>query len=103
MTSRHWKGIAKPGRAGDYIRHLRTDTFPHLATLPGFLGGSILQRAVANGTEFQIVTRWTSLDAIKAFAGEDVQVAVVPPVVQELLVSYEPDVVHYDIVENIET
>ena len=99
MISRHWKGIARPGRADDYVRHLASETIPQLKRLPGFVDISILRRDVGGGTEFQIVTRWASLDAIKAFAGEDVTVAVVPAHVRDLMVSYDPEVVHYDIVE----
>jgi heme-degrading monooxygenase HmoA len=97
MISRHWKGITKPGRAEDYVRHLRTETFPHLSTLPGFAGASILRRDVRDGTEFQIVTRWTSLASIEAFAGADVETAVVPEVVRDMMVRYDPRVVHYEI------
>jgi heme-degrading monooxygenase HmoA len=69
MISRHWKGVAKPGDAAAYIHLLKTETFPHLASIPGFVRASILSRAVEAGTEFQIVTVWESLDAIQAFAG----------------------------------
>ena len=99
MISRHWKGIARPGRADEYIRHLETETVPQLKRLPGFVDISILRRDAGAGTEFQIVTRWTSLDAIAAFAGHDVTVAVVPPNVRDLMISYDPEVVHYDIVD----
>jgi len=102
MVSRHWKGIAKPGKADEYVHHLETDTFPELAAIPGFIRASILQRAVEAGTEFQIVTVWKSLDAVKAFAGANAEVAVVPPVVQRLMVSYDSTVVHYDVAGTFE-
>src|SRR6187401_2088846 len=99
MISRHRKGIARPGRADEYIRHLGTETVPQLKRLPGFLGVAILRRDTGAGTEFQIITRWASLDAISAFAGPDVTVAVVPPNVRDLMISYDPEVVHYEIVD----
>jgi antibiotic biosynthesis monooxygenase (ABM) superfamily enzyme len=98
MISRHWKGVARPGRADDYVRHLESETVPQLKRLPGFVDISILRREVDAGTEFQIVTRWASLDAISAFAGQNVTVAVVPPNVRDLMISYDPEVVHYEIV-----
>ena len=61
MISRQWRGITKPGRAADYIRHLERETFPSLAKLPGFIGAAILKREVGEMTEFQIVTEWESL------------------------------------------
>ena len=99
MISRHWKGIARPGRADDYVRHLESETIPQLKRLAGYLGIEILRRDVDAGTEFQIVTRWASLDVITAFAGQDVTVAVVPPNVRDLMISYDPEVVHYEIVD----
>jgi heme-degrading monooxygenase HmoA len=99
VISRHWKGIAKPDQAEAYVRHLTTETFPRLATMAGFVRASILKRAVGRGTEFQIVTVWESIDAIRAFAGEDVEVAVVPEVAQEMMLEYDTSVTHYEVVE----
>jgi len=100
VISRHWKGVAKPGQAEVYIDHLKSDTFPKLASLPGFLSASILKRAVEAGTEFHSVTVWESLDAIRAFAGPHADVAVVPPTVQGLMASFDAHVVHYEVVES---
>jgi len=102
VIARQWKGIAKPGQAEAYLHHLKTDTFPKLSAIPGFIRASILSRSVQTGTEFQIVTIWDSLDAIRAFAGSNFDVAVVPPVVQELMASYDSQVAHYDLREQYE-
>ena len=84
------------------MHHLETDTLPKLAQIPGFVRASILKRALEAGTEFQIVTVWESLDAIRAFAGSNADSAVVPPLVQGLMVSYEAKVVHYEIADTFE-
>ena len=97
MISRHWKGLAKPGRAEEYLRHLQSETFPRLAAIAGFVEASVLRREVEGGTEFQVVTVWESLEAIEAFAGRDADVAVVPAAAQPTLVSYEERVHHYDV------
>jgi len=99
MISRHWKGVAKPGEADNYIRHLKTDTFPKLSEIDGFVSASILTRAADEGTEFLIVTEWESIEAIKAFAGEKEDVAVVPQVVQAMMIDYDRNVRHYEIEE----
>ena len=102
MISRHWNGIVKPGLADEYVRHLKTVTFPQLAAIPGFIRASILKRPVQAGIEFQIVTVWMSLDDIKAFAGANAEVAVVPPLVQQLLASYDSRAQHYEIADTFE-
>jgi len=99
MISRHWKGVAKPEEADRYIRHLQDDTFPKLAKIDGFIRVSILRRSTAEGTEFLIVTTWRSLEAIRQFAGESAQTAVVPPKVQAMMVDYDREVAHYEIVQ----
>jgi hypothetical protein len=102
QVSRHWKGITRPGQADAYIHHLRTETFPQLAAIPGFVRASILTRDSNAGTEFQVVTVWESLEAIQAFAGAGVTDAVVPPFVQGLMARYDRHAVHFEITGTFE-
>jgi heme-degrading monooxygenase HmoA len=99
MISRQWRGLARPSRAGEYIEHLRKETFPQLRGIEGFVDATILQRRVGPGVEFLVVTRWVSPDAIRKFAGENVVSAVVPAEVQAMMIEYDTTVRHYDIVE----
>ena len=98
MISRHWCGIAKAKEAEHYIEHLRNETFPRLASIDSFLGGTILKRTIGDGVEFRIMTTWRSLEAVKEFAGESLDVAVVPPEVEEMMIEYDEHVVHYEVV-----
>ena len=98
MISRHWTGVVKPGLAGAYVAHLEGETLPMLRRLSGFISASILRREIQDGTEFQIVTRWASLEAITAFAGPDPEAAVVPPAAEVLMVRFDRRVLHYEIV-----
>jgi heme-degrading monooxygenase HmoA len=97
MISRHWKGLAKPEFADRYVNHLKDETFPQLTSLSGFIRASILRRELAAGTEFHIITVWDSLSSIESFAGVDVETAVVPAVVQAMMIDYDRRVVHYEI------
>ena len=94
--SRHWRGLARADQADACIQHLRKETFPALQALPGFLESSILQRKLPQGVEFVVVTVWASLDAIKAFAGADIEAAVVPDAVQKMMVEFDPKARHYE-------
>ena len=98
MISRHWTGICRRDRADAYIHHLRSETFPVLTTIAGFVRASILKRDVEGGIEFQIITVWESLEAIKSFAGEDTEVAVVPLVAQTMMVEFDARALHYEVV-----
>ncbi len=99
MISRHWRGVAKREEADNYIHHLQSDTFPKLARIEGFIKASILRKPVGEGTEFLIVTTWQSMEAIHKFAGESATTAVVPPSVQAMMVEYDREATHYEIVE----
>lgn len=97
MISRHWTGLAKKEKANEYIEHLQNNTFKHIALIPGFIAAHILKRELDEGIEFLIVTEWSSLNAIKQFAGENLDSAVVPDAVKELLIRYDDKVKHYEI------
>lgn len=101
MISRHWRGLAKPTHAELYLEHLLRDTFPALRAIPGFVDASVLRRDLAEGVEFLVVTRWTSLETIEQFAGPDLELAVVPETVQEMMIRYDPSVRHYTIVNAV--
>jgi len=102
MISRHWKGIVKRDHAHRYVAHLQGDTFPQLASLSGFVRATILRREVTGGTEFQVVTVWSSLQEIEAFAGADIEKAVVPPVARAMMVEFDRKVVHYEVAGTFE-
>src|SRR5258705_11972342 len=82
MISRHWRGLAKPDRASDYEEHLRTETFPGLVRIAGFLGADIFKRPVESGVEFVVISRLASADAIAKFAGAAIEAAVIPAKIQ---------------------
>ena len=98
MISRHWRGLAKPEHADEYVQHLRSETFPQLARIPGFVSASILRRRdVQRGVEFLVVTTWESVEAIQQFAGRDPEIAVVPAKVDGMMLEYDRRVRHYEV------
>lgn len=101
MISRHWRGTTKQGQDQAYVDHLKADTFPKISAIPGFVSASILKRDGADGSEFEIVTVWQSRTAIEAFAGQDIEAAVVPEVAQAMLARFETRVQHFEIVHRV--
>ena len=99
MIARSWRGVARIGSAGDYIRHLRTEVFPELKRIPGHRGASVLRKDLEGGVEFLVLTYWESMDAIRKFAGDRPEVAVVPPEARALMREFDETVRHYDVVE----
>jgi heme-degrading monooxygenase HmoA len=99
MISRQWRGLAHPNRAQDYIEHLRTETFPALRKIPGFVDASVLSRPFGAGIEFLVVTRWGSMEALAKFAGSDPEAAVVPATAAAMMIEYDRRARHYEVVE----
>ena len=97
MIERHWKGIAAKGRANEYIAHLRNDTFEKIKKIKGFISASILKRDLSDGVEFLVITKWETLESIKQFAGDEIETAVVPTLVQDIMVRYDKSVRHYEV------
>jgi heme-degrading monooxygenase HmoA len=100
VISRQWRGLAKQESAEDYVQHLRSETFPALNALQGFISATICRRIASEGVEFLIVTQWESIEAIHDFAGSNAEVAVVPEKVRDMMIEYDHTVRHYDIVES---
>ena len=99
MISRQWRGLAKAASAEAYVEHLRSETFPAIQTIPGFVSASILRRVVPRGIEFLVVTRWASIESIREFAGADSEAAVVPQKARAMMIEYDHTVRHYEVVE----
>ena len=97
MISRHWIGIVKKDKAADYVAHLESTVMPNLVRNPEVVNAYFLKRDVKEGVEFLIVTEWKSVEAIKAFAGEDYDRAVVDPYAKSMMVTYDKKVRHYTI------
>ena len=79
MIVRTWMAYAKPGNARAYREHLTAFVLPELNKLDGFLGLELCQAERGDRMELLVISRWQSMDAIKAFAGPKPDRAVVEP------------------------
>lgn len=95
MISRLWRGWTTPENAPAYETLLRTRILPGIHRVAGYRGAYLLRREGEDGVEFVTLTLWESLDAVRAFAGEEYETAVVPPEARTLLVRFDPRSRHY--------
>lgn len=98
MIARLWHGWTAPENADAYEEFLRTKMFPSIHRVPGYLGADLLRRDDGQEIAFVTITRFESLDAVRAFAGENYERAVVEPEARALLSRFEDRSVHYEIV-----
>ena len=98
MIARIWHGWTAPENADAYEEFLRTKMFPSIQRVPGYLGADLLRRDDGQEIAFVTITRFESLDAVRAFAGENYERAVVAPEARALLSRFDDRSEHYEIV-----
>ena len=101
MISRIWHGWTDHDNAQAYEELLRTEIFTSIAarSIQGFRGIHLLRREVEVGVEFVTIMWFDSLDAVRDFAGEEYEAAVVPPAARQLLSRFDARSAHYEVVE----
>lgn len=99
MIARLWRGWTSPANADAYERLLREEIFQGIAgrSIPGYRGIELFRRPVEDGVEFVTLMRFDSLDAVRAFAGEAYETAVVPPSARALLQRFDARSAHYEV------
>ncbi|HEY6960375.1 MAG TPA: hypothetical protein VI408_00655 [Gaiellaceae bacterium] len=97
MIARIWQGWTRAEDADAYVAYIeRTGLRAYRAT-PGNRGAWMLRRVVGDRCEFVTLSFWESLDAIRAFAGDDVEQAVFYPEDDRFLVERDTMVTHFEI------
>jgi catechol 2,3-dioxygenase-like lactoylglutathione lyase family enzyme/heme-degrading monooxygenase HmoA len=99
LIARIWRGWTRTEDADDYVAYVQATGIPAYRATPGNRAAYILRRSDGDRTEFVTLTFWISLDAVKAFAGEDVEQAVFYPEDDRFLVDRETTVTHFDVFE----
>lgn len=97
MIARSWSGETSTERAGDYLHHLRSKVLPVLASIEGHRGAYVLEREIDGRSEIVVITLWEDLAAVKRFAGDAPDRAVVPEEVRTMLDRFDEEVKHYEV------
>jgi heme-degrading monooxygenase HmoA len=98
MISRMWHGRVPASKAKAYREFLNARAIPDYRSVKGNLSVHILERTEGDVTHFITLTFWEDMDSIKAFAGEDPQIAKYYDEDRDFLLEFEPTVVHYEVV-----
>jgi heme-degrading monooxygenase HmoA len=97
VIARIWRGWAPLGAADDYQRHYETEVGENLRAVSGFRGARLLRREDGREVMFTSITFFTSLDAIRGFAGDDYEVAVVEEAARRALSRWDERVSHHEV------
>src|SRR5262245_43779905 len=94
---RTWKAYATPEKVRAYREHLASGVLPELRKLQGFQGLDLCETPKGGRIKLLVISRWESIEAIKAFAGADPHRAVVEPGAKAMLAQYDEFVTNYEV------
>ena len=95
---RTWRGAVRTEDVERYLEHQASTGVRDYRRTPGNLGALVVRRDLCALCEVRTVSFWTSMDAVRAFAGGEPDRARFYPGDDELLVEKDLHVNHYDVV-----
>jgi len=102
MIARIWHGWAPHASAADYQRHYQSEVSGHLQAVSGFCGARLLRRDDGREVMFTSITYFVSMDAVRAFAGDDYEQAVVEDAARRALSRWDERVIHHEVVIDLQ-
>ena len=96
MILRLWRGWTTPENADRYEELIRTTIFPGILarSIAELEGLELFRRPLETEVEFMTLMRFTSWDAVKAFAGPNWEGSVVPPAARAVLARFDEKATH---------
>jgi hypothetical protein len=98
MIIRMWHGRVATSNSLTYREFLNRRAIPDYRSVPGNVSVLVLERADGDVTHFMTFTMWESYEAIRRFAGENIETAKYYPEDKDVLLELEPTVIHYEMV-----
>jgi heme-degrading monooxygenase HmoA len=102
MIARIWRGVVRRDDGDEYADYIRETGFNEYAHTSGNRGAWMLRRDRGDRTEFITFSLWDSVQAIREFAGEDIDAAVYYPEDERYLVERDATVSHYEVVDRVQ-
>ncbi|HEX7370121.1 MAG TPA: hypothetical protein VF284_07560 [Rhodanobacteraceae bacterium] len=101
MIMRIWRGITSKEQADAYLEHLQQTALPALKGCKGQHGAWVLRRVQGDQCEFQVLTLWSSMDALHAYAGGKPERAVYYDEDDKYLLDMEPIVRLFEVADTV--
>jgi len=101
MICRLWRGWATHQNADAYERIVREQVIPGIEAqrIPGFRSIDLVRRKRERDVEFMTLMWFDSLDAVRAFMGDDYEVAHVPAEARAVLADFDKRSAHYQVLD----
>lgn len=98
MIARIWHGAVAEDKAEAYRSYVKSTGITDLRATSGNLGAYLFWRVENSTVHFLLLSIWKDLEAIKAFAGPDIEKAKYYPRDTDYLIELEPAVIHYELI-----
>jgi heme-degrading monooxygenase HmoA len=102
VIARIWHGRTPIEKADAYSTFLNERAIPDYRSIRGNLAVYVLRRDEGKTTRFYTFTLWESLEAIRKFAGSEIEKAKYYPEDRGFLLEFEPNVTHRDVTGSAE-
>jgi heme-degrading monooxygenase HmoA len=99
MIARIWRGATRVADADAYLSYLRQTGIKEYEATPGNGGVQVLRSVQGDEAEWVLISFWETLDAVRAFAGDDIERAVFYPEDERFLLRKDLTVTHYELLK----
>jgi heme-degrading monooxygenase HmoA len=96
-VAREWRGKVIGTRAAEYQQYLFDQGIVKLSQIEGNLGVQMFRIEDGGTTEFVVISYWPNLDAIRKYAGNEIEKPHHLPRDPEFLISLPEKVRHYQV------
>lgn len=97
VIARIWHGRTLTSKADEYYAYLKEAGINKIEAIEGNLGAQVLRRTEERTTEFTVISYWESREAIKKFAGDDIEKTHFLAKDPQYLLELEPRVKHFEV------
>lgn len=97
MIARFWHGVTRASESDEYFDYLNKTGVAEYGATEGNRGVYVLRKFAGDEAHFLLLTLWESADAVKRFAGADMERAKYYPEDEKFLLELEPTVTHYEV------
>jgi heme-degrading monooxygenase HmoA len=98
MIARTWRGATAARDADTYVQYLLETGLTEFRQTQGNRGALVLRRIDGERAEFVVLSLWESEEAVRRFAGNDIEKAVFYPEDKRFLIDRDNHVTHYEVV-----
>ena len=99
MIARLWSGTVRTEDAAEYAEYIRETGFTEYGETPGTAAPGCCGATGRGRTEILTISLWDDVDAIRAFAGDDIEAAVLYPEDGRYLVDGASRIAHYEVAD----